>query len=558
MNRYFLSIVFCVSIFTSYVVAQTHQERLADRTALSEIMKAPSNTEIQKIIATEGGGFYALRLKKGSMFARNEVNVVIEYYDGQMKMRRQKEIEMKYKDKRLEFKDVVMIDGKLWLLAYFYNQKQEMTYLFAQRIKNETLTVDKDLVKIAEKKGKNNAWEDVFGVAQSRDSAKIVVYNRERDENKKERYDITVFNADIEALWTRSAVLPYGEKNFEAEEFQVDELGNVYVLGIVYPEGSNRIKRQGKPNYQYVFWAFEKENETPREFKINGIEQFITDLTFRKGNDGVLTFAGFYSEKGNTSIKGTVYFRLNPREKELSDIVTSAFDFDFLTKNLNERAIKRAEQAAEKGDKNAEVELSNYQLDKLIVRNDGGVILVAEQFYIEQRFNNNMNRFASPYMRYDPVWGWYDPFDPYGNRYRNNQRPDYVFNYNDIIVVNIAPTGAIDWSASVPKRQVSINDNGYFSSYAVATIDDRVCFMYNEDPRNLVNNRRTAETPDNNSVVVLAEVSQNGKVKIAPLFGNREEGVIAYPKMCKQIGRLDMLIYGENGRNYRFAKVGLE
>ncbi|HEY9703619.1 MAG TPA: hypothetical protein V6C58_14315, partial [Allocoleopsis sp.] len=216
-----------------------------------------------------------------------------------------------------------------------------------------------------------------------------------------------------------------------------------------------------------------------------------------------------------------------------------------------------------------EVELLSYNLDKLIPRSDGGAILIAEQYFIEERYNRNNYPYAGAFgYGYSP-WGWYDPWyspwgfngwnDPYGFRYGNRQA-DYYFNYNDIIVVNIKPDGEIQWSARIPKRQVSVNDGGISSSYAMSTIADKLVFIYNEDPRNLDSRSKKyyADSPDKNSVVVLAEVNRNGKVSIAPLFGNKNEGIVTRPKICRQIGKKEMAIYGESGRTYRFGTLEFE
>jgi hypothetical protein len=127
-------------------------------------------------------------------------------------------------------------------------------------------------------------------------------------------------------------------------------------------------------------------------------------------------------------------------------------------------------------------------------------------------------------------------------------------------VVNIKPDGEIQWASRIPKRQISVNDGGIFSSYSMSTVADKLYFVYNEDPRNLDarNKKYVADTPDKNSVVVLAEINRTGQVKIAPLFGNRNEGIITRPKICRQISKFEMAIYGESGRSYRFGTVEFE
>ncbi len=561
------TIKFCIAFlllgFVNIVNAQVDNNIFSNRTHVkwSNPYQEPSNTELQKIVATEGGGFYALRIRKSGVLGSGSIKAIVEYYDGNMKLVRDKELDLDYKGKERFLKDVVMLQGKLWLLSYFYNEKHEKTYLFAQRINNQTLTLSKEIVKIGEQDDTNREKQDVFSYAISRDSSKMVVFTKQASEKRQQEFTLTVYDSDFTEVWNKNAKLPFGKNNFSVDEYQVDKNGNVFLLGVVYTEGSNKLSKSGRPTYQYDLVTYMKDSDI-QEYKINLKEKFITDLTFRVADDGDLVFSGFYSDKSASSVKGTCFFKINPNAKNMSSVSTREFDFNFLTENLSERNKEKAKAAAMVNNKEKEAELPSYSLDKLILRSDGGVIMIAEQYFIEERYNNLSNRFGNPYS-----YGWYDPFyspyySPFSSPYNrnNNRQADYYFNYNDIIVVNIRPDGEIDWTVRIPKRQLSRNDGGIYSSYAMSTVADKLYFIYNEDPRNLDPKSKKIYTdePDKYSVVVLAEVDRTGQIKRSPLFQNKEEGVVTRPKICRQIGRRDMAIYGEQGKNYRFGLLNFE
>ena len=115
---------------------------------------------------------------------------------------------------------------------------------------------------------------------------------------------------------------------------------------------------------------------------------------------------------------------------------------------MTEKKKEKAKIAEERNDNRRSAELYNYSLDELILRSDGGAVLVAEQFYVqEERYNDN------PFGYGGFGYGYY-PYNPYSySRYRNNYQTDYYYNYNDIIVVNIRPTGEIEWASRIPKKQ---------------------------------------------------------------------------------------------------------
>jgi hypothetical protein len=573
--NYIKKYLFALVCISSFVAFAQEPENTLSRPPIqwSKEYEEPANSNLQKVIGTEGGGFYALRIHQKGVLGTGSITAIIEYYDANMKLIRSKELDLEYKGKDRMLKDVVMLQGKLWLLSFFYNEKHEKTYLFAQRINNQTLTMSRDITMVSEQDETNKERQDVFSYGISRDSSKIVVFTRQQGEKKEQEFALSVFDSDFNEVWSKNAHLPYNRKSFNVDEYQVDKNGNVFLLGMVYTEGANRLERKGKPTYQYDLIAYMRDSTTDiQEYKILLKDKFISELTFRVADEGDLVFSGFYSEKDAKGMKGTCFFKINPRTKDMTSVSTREFGFDFITQNFSDRNKEKAKAAIASDNKEKEPELFSYNLDKLILRSDGGAILIAEQYFIEER-SNNYNNFGSPYSMggyspyyspysyYSPFYSPYSYYSPYGNSRRyNNNRPDLYFHYNDIIVVNIRPDGEIDWAARIPKRQLSSNDNGLFSSYAMSIVADKLYFTYNEDPRNLdpKSKKTYTEEPDKYSVVVLAEINRQGEVKRAPLFLNRDEGITSRPKICRQIGRNKMAIYGEQGRHYRFGLLTFE
>ncbi len=563
-NALVILVLVVVAFMRGQLNAQTDvpnaDPRIGTTVKWSNDLEEPSNADIKKIVATEGGGFYAFRERQGGMLSNTKAaKPIIEFYNSNMKLVRSKELDLDVKGKARYVKDVVMLNRRLWVLSYFYNEKHEKTYLFAQEISKTTLNLSKELIKIAEQDETNNEKTDVFTVTTSRDSSKIVVFNRQPNKNKQQEFSLAVYDADFKELWVKEARLPYSKKNFAIEDYQLDNQGNVYLLGIIYTEGAARLERRGKATYQYDIVAYRQDNALTesKEYKIDMKDRFISDLSFKIDDSGDLICAGFYSDKGAKSVKGACFFKINPKTHDQTSISSRPFDFEFMTTNLSERNKERAKAALERGDKEAEPELYDYSIDKLITRSDGGVIMIAEQYFIDERmrFNNNFGGWGGG--GWGSGWGnstFYDPYDRFGNR-NNNRQPDYYFNYNDIIVVNIQPDGEIAWSARIPKRQTSVNDFGMYSSYGMSIVADKLYFVYNDDPKNLDPKAKkiATETPDKYSVVTVAEVDRNGVVKRAPLFQNKENGVVVRPKISKQVGRRDMAIYGESGRRYKFG-----
>jgi len=512
----------------------------------------PGSTVATKVIGIDPDGFYILR-QKVLRNANAKPKVWVEHFNREMKLVRSEEMDLKYKNKQRDFENVLYLGGKLYLLTSFNNTAKKRNYLFKQEINPKTLAVNKNLEMICETEARNKEVEGTFAYSISKDSSNLLIYNELPYENKDpERYGFRVFDQDFKLVWEKNVVLAYNSDKFTVEDYRIDNDGNVYLLGVLY-EDDAKWRRRGSPTYKYVLLSYMNNGDAFEEYRIDLPDKFITDLTFRIGNDGNLVFAGFYSEKGTYSVKGTYFFHLDPHDRAVTDRMSTEFNFEFRTAFMTERNKQKAAEAESRNDARKAPELLDFSLDELILRSDGGAVLVAEQYFVEQDYNNGY----SPYGMYPFYSPFYDPF--YYNRYSQRQT-DYYYNYNDIIVVNIGPDGGIEWASRIPKRQETANDGGYYSSYAMATTRDGFFFLFNDDARNFGRDdgKLYTYTGGSNSVVALAQVNIKGEVSVEPLTTSRDAGVVTRPKMCKQIGKREMAVIGERGRGYRFGSLKFE
>ncbi len=542
-------IVFCFSILFIYSNGQTNAPASME---WGRQYAEPNNTFATKIIGLQPDGFYMLRQKILNN-PESRPRAWVEFYDRDMNMKKSVEQELKYKGKKRDFEDVLFINNQLYLLTSFNNSAKKKNYLFKQKISSKSLIPSKSLEMICETEAKNKEAEGSFASHISKDSTKLLIYNDlPYNKNESERFGFRVFDDDFSLIWEKDVALPYPDSKFTVEEYQVDDLGNVHLLGVLY-EDNVKWRRRGNPTYQYIILSYLNNGEDVEEFRIDLDNKFITDLTFRVNKKGELICSGFYSEKGTYSIKGVYYFRLNPSNRTINNKHFEPFPFDFLTQHLSDKRKQKAKNAEERNDMRRSAELFDYSLDELVLRSDGGAVLVAEQFFIQEQ-----NYYNDPYG-----YGFYPyRYSPFSyNRYNNRGQTDYLYNYNDIIIVNIRPTGEIEWSARIPKKQETRNDGGYYSSYAMSIVRDKIYFLFNDNVRNFDSsgkNNRLYNYNGSDSVIALSQVSKDGNVTTFPLGSNRDAGIITRPKMCKQIGKKEMAVFGEYGRGYKFAKLTFE
>lgn len=534
-------------MLSSFLIqAQTYNTGAPVDIRWGQDLKQPNATFLTKIIGSDANGFYTLRNQVADRFAGGNHHIFLEYYNRKMDLVKAQKIDTRYKGKDREFEDVIRMGGQLWLLTSFNNEAKKKNYLFAQSVAPKSLTLRKTLTKIGEIDSKNRNKSGSFAHHISRDSSKILIYNQlPYDKGQPEKFSLTVYDNQFNNIWHKDITLPYRDDLFAVKEYKIDNKGNVHLLGKLFLE-KNRGK--GRANYQYIILTYKGQDDKPSQYKINLENKFITDFTFEIDDKSNLICSGFYSDLGIASIKGTYFFKVDAESKKVFSKNFKEFDFDFLIKDLSKKKQAKLKRAAEAGDTRKTAELPQYSLDHLVLRNDGGALLVAERFFAYRRNNSNY---------YDPYYNYSYGYSPY-NRY-NRDYDTYYYHYEDIIIVNIDPSGNIQWTARIPKQQVSTNDGGYLSSYAMSIVKDKLYFVYNDDIRNLSekaqNKNKMYEYKGSRSVISLAELDTKGQLQFYPLFSSKQADIQTRPKVCKQIGKNEMVIYGERGGKYKFAKV---
>lgn len=102
-------------------------------------------------------------------------------------------------------------------------------------------------------------------------------------------------------------------------------------------------------------------------------------------------------------------------------------------------------------------DLKTLYFMKAVKRSDGGDIFICERKEIDEQQLDDVSIYGvqSSYVRY------------------------YYYFY-EISVLSVNPDGSIDWHKIIKKEQISLNDEGYYSSFGVQVLDKKLCLIYND------------------------------------------------------------------------------
>lgn len=483
------------------------------------------NSTLSDIVGYDETGVFAIK-NAGIMGS----TITLEHYDKKMNLTKSVELESKFNDKVVDFEFIIHSNKNLYLFTSFKNQKLKQNFIFVQTVDKKTLEPNNDMKKVAEisyaEKSKYNAGD--FNYRISRDSSKVLVYfNLPYDKGESEKFGYNVFDKNINQIWEKQITLPYNEELFEVGDYQVDNNGNVYLLGKLFND-KRKSSVDGKPNYKQQLLSYSKNGIEFKDFPIEVDGKYLKDMKIAINEKGEIICAGFFSNVSKvykSSIGGTFFLKVDGISKKI--IVQNFKDFDesFFNEDKSDEPEKKDEKKKDEKDEN--LELRDYNLDDIIIKDDGGIVLIAEQFYSKT----------------------------YGTTTTTNTTYYY---YNSIIVVNMNAKGNIEWVKRIPKNQLATNDGGFFSSFVLAENKDKLYFIFNDNVRNLFLKEgdpieRTYLGKE--SVVSIVEIDEKGNMTREALFSKEDAGIITITKVCEQISKNEIIFYGQKGTKHKLGKL---
>ena len=497
--------------------------------------KESKTYSLRDIVGYDETGFYALKTKINSVFNKKTSTVRIQHFDHDVNELRSADVILTLDGRAMDFQSIVQINDGLLLFSSQVNSKLGKNALYVQSVDKKTLRTDKK-IKVAELnilKGSGlvksaNTKTGGFDIKLSRDSSKLMIYYNVPSRTKEnEEYGFHVFDKSLNKIWEKKFVLPYSQELFEVVNHKVDKNGNVYLLGKLY----NKIKknrRKGEANFKYLVISYKKEGTEIKEYPIDLGGHFLTDMQIAINDNQDIICGGFYSELGTYSVKGSYFLKIDGETARVESTNFKEFQIDFITQNMKRGEESKARKQEVKG-KN--VELSNYQLSDIIIKDNGGAILIGEQFFVTTYTGTSSD----------------------GSRYTVSK-----YFYNDIIVINISSSGQIEWAEKIAKSQRTTNDGGIFSSYALAVAKNKLYFVFNDHPANLSEERKGIVhtfTRSKKTIVVLVEMDGSGNQKREALVSSGDTNMLTKPIVCEQISSSEMILFSQRKKIQSFAKM---
>lgn len=276
----------------------------------------------------------------------------------------------------------------------------------------------------------------VLDIVRSDDKNCFVVFNS-ADRNKLE---ITCFRLDkMQVLWDKTVTI---DEQFYESGMKAMALSNNGEFFLVN-ERNNRRARLDEHEFSILATSATREYIT----RVPLGDYYTSDMRFTYDNKNHrLVAAGFYSEKNRDRANGVYYLSLTPGDTTGRVLRYEPFDDKFISV-LRQKDVSDDTKGVEDAD-----------IKQLVLRQDGGVIVVAERQHEIQRGAAAGRGF-----------------------WREGLRMVIDFYYDDVFVIAIQPDGRTHWKTVLHKKQYSQDDEGTFSSYFLVRGADKLRVLFNDE-----------------------------------------------------------------------------
>lgn len=325
-----------------------------------------------------------------------------------------------------------------------------------------------------------------------------VLLNEERENSQTVR--TWICDTSLQLKKESAASLNYNSRDLDLMDAMISDDLQTSVLGQVRMKESASERKRTQLFRLFLI----NSNSKLYEYPVNTMNELMSEasLVFDRLHNTILV-TGFYAEKGSFSGTGILYGRLPMQAPDSFKIATIPIRSDAQQKLIGERNNSNG------------VGVYNYPIQKVILRKDGGAVVVAEAAYLSE-------------------YSYYDYFTQTFNR-----RIEYHF--DNVLILSVNANGAIDWSEVVRKEQASMDDEGYYSSFCAMYDRDRMALVYNDDI-------------SRNNQVVSYVIDNLGKIQVKKLSGI-SDNITLIPRSGKQVAESLIIVPATSRKRLYLARI---
>jgi len=190
-----------------------------------------------------------------------------------------------------------------------------------------------------------------------------VILHEYRDKDSQALH-VGVLSNDLKLMSQKIFLIPFNEKQYLNSGFALSEMGDFAIIGFQ----SEKLKSSKKKVFYHMFISAANDTSI-KEFKV-APERNIKGIgiSFDNFNNKII-ITGFHSDNRSTTGAAIFYSHYDFNSDSPPEITSSPIDARQNVKLAGER------------NRNTGLALVNYPIERIIVRNDGGAVIISEGSY---------------------------------------------------------------------------------------------------------------------------------------------------------------------------------
>jgi len=430
--------------------------------------KVSERSYITECIGENSSGLYIMkRNNRGQSH-----NIILERYSDDMRRSVDKMLLTKHGEYFIKF---FMDSTGVSMLYAVPDKDKKLTQIMLKKIGPSLNDIGKDTA-IFSVEGNDPEQAMITGYRMKTDPDILVTYTSEKNDNPSS-YNYILFDNEFKKLF--SGILSIGSANKSSIEqvcFTRDEIAL-----LVHEELKNKGAGRG-----YRFSIYDNRFG---ETELNKTELFSDSFSVTEGilkpdfKNNTLVFGGLFANKDSTYVKGYYFWQKDLKTNK------SSYNYTRFSRDIIAEMAGRSNHLAG---------IFNLRAGDLALRGDGGMILSAEEYQETHETVTDINAYgvAQPNVR-------------------------NFFYYQNLLVLSINPKGGVDWHTVLRKDQVTVNDNGTFSSYLLTVTPDRLLYVFNDLSRKNWNLSVTEINDKGEATTGILVRPQNYEGRMIPQYGDQ-------------------------------------
>lgn len=408
-------------------------------------------------------------------------------------------LELKTEDVNRSRASILLIDSTIHIISYFNNKSKNAVYIFDETIDMENFKLNNDIHKISEFKYENAQIisNDIFVTLEKETYLEENMLSLKYDcrTNKGVLHGFELLNSKFESI-TKYQNLT--NSNTAIPNYIFDKEYNLYFIERVYNKNSSFF------NLRLLYYQKVDSALSMQDLVIEN--QFITEQTLAINDKNQLICSGLYSSKFLTNAIGAFTIIYSTKLQDTGLLHKVNFDYDFLSKGMNEKDAISLKKDLEKG-KNSDYTY-RYFFQNTHFKKDGCFDLVIEK----------------------KIKDFYPSSGGGGH---------YVYRYSDLYVLDFNSDGSSNWIQKIYRNETFHNQ--FTSSHLLGDCyinfkNDDIIFIYNKF--NFENIDRSEGSSFKNGKTYLTSIDSNGNKNDKILIGD--------PEICKSLCPKISFNYNDN------------